>query len=237
MTFSIVARDPATAMMGVAVSTRNLAVGALVPFARAGVGAIATQALTNPLLGIRGLDLLEQASAPRVLEQLIQQDDGRQHRQLHLIDRQGTTAAWTGLECVAWAGHLEFPGFSVAGNMLVSEATLAAMAASYQENASLSFCQRLLTALLAGQRAGGDKRGRQSAALYVVDQDLYAELDLRVDDHPDPVTELQRLYHESQQDYYQRFRRSLPSWRHPAGRFDADADLIDSLVTPPSPDV
>lgn len=233
MTFSIVARDEATGMMGVAVSTKNLAVGALVPFAKAGVGAIATQALTNPLLGIQGLELLETEDAKTALERLIETDEGRNHRQLHLVDRYGTTAAWTGNECIDWAGHLQFPGFSVAGNMLVGEATIQAMAEQYQKEVNESFADRLLSALAAGQAAGGDKRGRQSAALYIMDDDLYAALDLRVDDHPDPVPELRRIYNQSQQDYYVSFRRSLPSRHHPFGTFSHD--LVKALIAKQAP--
>lgn len=228
MTFSIVARDDATGMMGIAVSTKNLAVGALVPFAKAGVGAIATQALTNPFLGIRGLELLETENAKTTLEQLMAADEGRSHRQLHLVDRHGTTAAWTGNECVDWAGHFTFPGFSVAGNMLVGEATICAMAERYQKGSSEPFADRLLSALEAGQAAGGDKRGRQSAALYIMDGEIYAALDLRVDDHPNPVPELRRIYTQSQQDYYVSFRRSLPCHDHPYGTFSRE--LVDALI-------
>jgi len=228
MTFSIVARDEATGMMGVAVSTKNLAVGALVPFARAGVGAIATQALTNPFIGIQGLELLETEDAKTALNILLQTDEGRDHRQFHLVDRDGTTAAWTGQECVDWAGHFCFPGFSVAGNMLVGEATIQAMADHYQKSFTTPFADRLLLALEAGQAAGGDKRGRQSAALYIMDTDPYAVLDLRVDDHPDPVPELRRIYDQSQQDYYVSFRRSLPSRHAPFGTFSRD--LVEALM-------
>ncbi|MEO1523223.1 MAG: DUF1028 domain-containing protein, partial [Cyanobacteria bacterium J06633_2] len=178
MTFSIVAWDPATGMTGVAVATKHLAVGALVPHAKAGVGAIATQAQTNPLLGIRGLHILEtrtaaerlhhEAPADAVIDRLLRDDDQRDERQLHLVDHNGQTAAWTGRDCVDWAGHFTFKNFSVAGNMLVSEDTLLAMAETYQYAQQEEFCDRLIRALEAGDAAGGDKRGRQSAALYVM---------------------------------------------------------------------
>ncbi|NEQ55614.1 MAG: DUF1028 domain-containing protein [Leptolyngbya sp. SIO3F4] len=133
MTFSIVAWDEKTGMTGVAVATKHLAVGALVPHARAGVGAIATQAQTNPLLGIQGLHLLEQrrhSTPENVLKRLLRNDPDRDQRQLHLVDHNGQTAAWTGKDCIDWAGHLTFHGFSVAGNMLTGEETLLAMMAS-----------------------------------------------------------------------------------------------------------
>ncbi|MBE7381249.1 MAG: DUF1028 domain-containing protein [Leptolyngbya sp. SIO1E4] len=221
MTFSIVAWDPHTGMTGVAVATKHLAVGALVPHAKAGVGAIATQAQTNPLLGIWGLRLLESrmnAEADRlsipvdtVLDMLLQNDDDRSQRQVHLVDHQGHTAAWTGQHCVDWAGHLTFPHFSVAGNMLRGEKTLLAMADAYQTSQSISFSERLLRALEAGDAAGGDKRGRQSAALYVVKDEVYPHLDLRVDNHTNPIAELRTLFSEAHKDYYQSFRQTMPA--------------------------
>jgi uncharacterized Ntn-hydrolase superfamily protein len=221
MTFSIVAWDQRTGMTGVAVATKHLAVGALVPHAKAGIGAIATQAQTNPLLGIRGLRLLErrvatesifdETPADAVIDLLLDHDEQRQQRQVHLVDHNGNTAAWTGQDCVDWAGHLTFPGFSVAGNMLVGPETLEAMAATYQRTAGVDFCDRLLMAMEAGEAAGGDKRGRQSAALYVVHQEVYPYLDLRVDHHHDPISELRYLFEESRKDYYQSFRNTMPS--------------------------
>lgn len=221
MTFSIVAWDPKTGMTGVAVATKHLAVGALVPHARAGVGAIATQAQTNPLLGIWGLELLErrqatespfsEASAEVVLDWLLENDCDRQQRQVHLVDHNGHTAAWTGRDCTGWAGHQAFPYVSVAGNMLTGPEVLEAMAKTYQQHDQINFSDRLLLALAAGEQAGGDKRGRQSAALYVVDQAPYPHLDLRVDHNPDPIAVLRALHDEAHQDYYQSFRQTMPS--------------------------
>jgi uncharacterized Ntn-hydrolase superfamily protein len=221
MTFSIVAWDDRTGMTGVAVATKHLAVGALVPHAKAGVGAIATQAQTNPLLGIRGLRLLErrvatesifdETPADAVIDLLLDHDEQRHQRQVHLVDHNGNTAAWTGEDCVDWAGHLTFPGFSVAGNMLVGPETLAAMAETYQRTLGVDFCDRLLMAMEAGEAAGGDKRGRQSAALYVVHREVYPYLDLRVDHHANPISELRYLFEESRKDYYQSFRSTMPS--------------------------
>ena len=213
MTFSIVAWDALTGMTGVAVATKHLAVGALVPHARAGVGAIATQAQTNPMLGIQGLELLtarRTATADWVLGQLLQADAERDDRQLHLVNPAGQAAAWTGKNCVDWAGHQTHPGFSVAGNMLIGEAVLTAMAKAYQQAEMEPFSQRLLLALDAGDAAGGDKRGRQSAALYVVDQSPYPHLDLRIDHHSQPIEALRELYEESCKPYYQSFRQSMP---------------------------
>ncbi|WP_346291390.1 DUF1028 domain-containing protein [Sphaerothrix gracilis] len=216
MTFSIVAWDAVTGMTGVAVATKHLAVGALVPHAKAGVGAIATQAQTNPLLGIRGLQFLERGrhGAESVLQRLLLEDADHEQRQVHLVDRCGQTAAWTGRECVGWAGHFTFPHFSVAGNMLVGEAVLLAMATAYEQAETAPFCDRLLLALEAGDTAGGDKRGRQSAALYVMDTEVYPHLDLRVDHHAQPIVTLRSLYEESSKDYYQSFRQSMPSEQH-----------------------
>jgi uncharacterized Ntn-hydrolase superfamily protein len=221
MTFSIVAWDQRTGMTGVAVATKHLAVGALVPHAKAGIGAIATQAQTNPLLGIRGLRLLErrvatesifdETPADAVIDLLLDHDEQRQQRQVHLVDHNGNTAAWTGQDCVDWAGHLTFPGFSVAGNMLVGPETLQAMVETYQRTTGVDFCDRLLMAMEAGEATGGDKRGRQSAALYVVHQEVYPYLDLRVDHHHDPISELRYLFEESRKDYYQSFRNTMPS--------------------------
>lgn len=232
MTFSIVARDPHSGMMGVAVSTKNLAVGALVPFAKSHTGAIATQATTNPMLGIHGLDLLGQHDAETTLQQLLSQDAGRDHRQIHLVDRHGKTAAWTGPDCVEWGGHLTFVNVSIAGNMLVSSDTVQAMADAYHTHTNIMFSERLLLALAAGQSAGGDKRGRQSAALYIVDDQIYPFLDLRVDDHRHPIDELKRLLVESQQDYYQDFRRSLPTRTSAWGRVDSPSTSSSIAVQP-----
>ncbi len=213
MTFSIVAWDALTGMTGVAVATKHLAVGALVPHARAGVGAIATQAQTNPMLGIQGLDLLaarHNATTEWILGQLLQADPERDERQLHMVNPTGKTAAWTGKNCVDWAGHQTYSGFSVAGNMLVGEVVLTAMAQAFQQAVMEPFSQRLLLALEAGDAAGGDRRGRQSAAIYVVDQSVYPHLDLRVDHHPQPLLALRELYDESCKPYYQSFRQSMP---------------------------
>jgi uncharacterized Ntn-hydrolase superfamily protein len=194
MTWSIVARDPATGAFGVAVATRFFAVGALCVHADGGVGALATQALINPTFGPRGIRLLRDGiSAAKVVEALIDADPGRTTRQLHVQDARGGIAAHTGAECVPWCGHAVHDGFSVAGNMLAGPEVIAETARVYAARGDLPFARRLVEALKAGEAAGGDKRGRQSAALRIHTTEEYPALDLRVDDHADPLAELERL--------------------------------------------
>jgi len=193
MTFSIVARDELTGEFGVAVSTARCAVGARCPFARAGVGAVATQARVNTLLGIQGLALLEAGTAAEdALRGLVASDPGRELRQLHLVDRAGRTAAHTGADAVPWAGHTTQENVSLAGNMLTGAGVLAAMADGFARSGG-PLWDRLAAALQAGQDAGGDKRGRQPAALVVVRSLPFPLVDVRVDDHADPVPELRRI--------------------------------------------
>jgi uncharacterized Ntn-hydrolase superfamily protein len=193
-TFSIVAHCPQTGELGIAVSTAIPAVGAINPFAKARVGAIATQAVSNPYLGIDGLDLLAQGmSATKVLDQLLRTDTDREKRQLSIVDAQGNVAAFTGNEVEPWRGHRVGPGYVIAGNLLVGEETLLAMAETF-EAAQGALGKRLLVALEAGQAAGGDRRGKVSAALLVVRDQEYPYIDLRVDEHPKPVAELRRIF-------------------------------------------
>lgn len=194
MTFSIVARDPATGAFGVAVATRFFAVGALCPHAEGGVGALATQALINPLLGLDGLAMLRRGmAAGEVVQSLMDADPGRAARQLHLQDSLGRIAAYTGADCIAWCGHRIAEQVSVAGNMLAGPQVVDDTLRAYQEALSLPFAERLIHALRAGETAGGDKRGKQSAALRIHTTEAYPALDLRVDDHDDPLAELERL--------------------------------------------
>jgi uncharacterized Ntn-hydrolase superfamily protein len=194
-TFSIVAHCPQSGELGIAVSTAIPAVGAINPFARAGVGAIATQAWSNPYVGIDGLRLLEGGlSAAETLERLLAADVGREKRQLSVIDaHHGGTAAFTGKAVRPWKGHFQGNGYVVAGNTLIGEDTIWAMAESFERRQG-SLGERLVAALEAGQAAGGDNRGKVSAALLVVRDEEYPLLDLRVDEHPDPVAELRRIY-------------------------------------------
>ncbi|HET8784351.1 MAG TPA: DUF1028 domain-containing protein [Candidatus Limnocylindrales bacterium] len=199
MTFSIVARDPDTGDLGVAVASKFLAVGAVVPWARAGAGAIATQALANVAYGADGLTALEAGrSAEEVLAMLTVADEGRADRQAGIVDATGRAVTYTGQGCLAWAGGRTGQGVAVQGNILTGPDVVDAILTRFA-TATGAFAERLLDALLAGDRAGGDARGRQSAALLVVrDGAGYGGandrwLDLRVDDHPDPVPELQRV--------------------------------------------
>ncbi len=232
MTFSIVARDQGTGMLGIAVTTKFFGVGSLCPFARAGVGAVATQALVNPTYGPRGLDLLEQGLSPdEVADRLLSLDDGRDHRQLHIVDAQGRVAARSGAECVDWFGHEPHASenFSVAGNMLAGPAVISETARAYAAAAQAGHAlpERLIQALEAGQKAGGDKRGRQSAALYIVSTEVYPYLDIRVDDNPDPVVELRRLYEESKLEYLP-FKDKLATRANPAGLYGKA--LTESII-------
>jgi len=219
MTWSIVARD-ASGALGVIVASRFFAVGALCPHAHGGIGALSTQALVNPLYGARGLAGLAQGIAPaEVVRSLIVADAGREHRQVHLIDAEGNIAAHTGVECIDWCGHVAGEGFSVAGNMLTGPQVIEDTAQRYDAARELPFAERLIAAMQAGEAAGGDKRGKQAAALLICSAEAYPFLDLRVDDHPDPLTELLRLYVKSL-ERYQPFVACLPSRARPAGTTD-----------------
>ncbi|HET8608002.1 MAG TPA: DUF1028 domain-containing protein [Gaiellaceae bacterium] len=201
MTYSIAACDLEAGQWGVATQSKFLAVGSIVPWAEPGAGAIATQALANPRYGPDGLALLrEGASAEDVVARLTAADEGRDERQVGVVDARGGSATYTGAGCLEWAGGVTGPGYAAQGNILVSEETVAALAVAFESTAGRPLAERLLEALAAAQAAGGDRRGQQSAALYVVERDGgYAGLtdvvvDLRVDDHEAPVPELARLY-------------------------------------------
>jgi uncharacterized Ntn-hydrolase superfamily protein len=198
-TFSIVACEPATGECGIAVASKFLAVGAVVPWARAGVGAIATQAWANLSYGPDGLALLASGlDAAEVVARLTAADERCEMRQLGIVDAAGRAAAWTGKECMPWAGHRTGDGYACQGNILIGEAVVQAMAVTF-ERTSAPLPERLLAALEAGQAVGGDSRGQQSAALYVAREKgsyggyLDRYVDLRVDDHAAPVEELRRL--------------------------------------------
>ena len=219
MTWSIVARDAGGAF-GVAVSSRFFAVGMLCAHARSGVGALATQALVNPHYGPWGLDFLSRSVPPdEVIKKITEKDQGREHRQVHMIDAKGRIAAHTGSACIDWCGHLAGEGFSVAGNMLAGPQVIDATARSYKKNYPMNFAERLLSALEAGEAAGGDKRGKQAAALRIHTTEDYPFLDIRVDDHEDPIGELRRLYEKSL-ERFQPFAACLPSRARPAGITD-----------------
>jgi uncharacterized Ntn-hydrolase superfamily protein len=200
-TYSIAACDLAAEQWGVATQSKFLAVGSVVPWAEPRVGAVATQALANPRYGPDGLQLLREGrGAAEVVARLTELDGDRDHRQLGVVDHRGGSASFTGSKCMDWAGGLSGPCFAVQGNILVSQATVAALATTFSATDGRPLAERLLESLAAAQAAGGDRRGQQSAALLVVEQDGgYGGLsdtlvDLRVDDHPQPITELARLY-------------------------------------------
>jgi len=200
-TYSIVACDLEARQWGVAVQSKFLAVGSVVPWAEPEVGAVATQAYANPRYGPSGLALLrEGSSASEVVERLVAEDEGRDQRQLGVVDTNGGSASWTGPECNDWAGHRTGHGYAAQGNILVGEETVAALASTFESGSDLPLVQRLIECLAAAQAAGGDRRGQQSASLLVVERDGgYAGLsdllvDLRVDDHEHPIEELRRIY-------------------------------------------
>jgi uncharacterized Ntn-hydrolase superfamily protein len=227
MTWSVVAFDESTGAFGVAVSTRAFAVGARCPFVRAGVAAVCTQSITNAYLGPRVLDLLENGVAPaEAVELALAPDEGRHLRQIHAVDREGRSAAWTGENCVEWAGHKSGRGFSVAGNMLAGEAVVRATFDAYAASPAEALPERLLAALAAGEAAGGDKRGRQSAALVTVTTEAFPDVNLRAEDNPDPLGELRRLLAIYRRDVEPR-AWMYPRRANPSGTTDLDAIEAD----------
>lgn len=219
-TFSIVGRCARTGQLGVAVSTRVPAVGSLCPFVRPGVGAVATQAWVNPYLGPRVLDALEAGkSATEALEHVLEDEVDRELRQVGVVDSNGSSAGFTGRETDGWTGHRHGPDFAAQGNMLVGGATLESMVTTFCGDAAATLAERLLRAMEGGQAAGGDRRGRQSAALLVHGSEGYPLVDLRVDEHPDPVRELRRVYEVARVELFP-FVAALPTNHNPRGQFD-----------------
>lgn len=199
-TFSIVGYDPKTAELGIAVQSKFIGVGAVVPWAKAGIGAVATQSYANTSYGPVGLELMaEGKTAQEALDILVANDEGRDKRQVGIVDATGNSATYTGAECYDWAGGVTGQNFTAQGNILVSKETVEAMGNTFQ-NTKGSLAYRLTQALDAGQKAGGDSRGKQSAALLIVkEKGGYGgyndrAVDLRVDDHPDPIKELIRIF-------------------------------------------
>jgi uncharacterized Ntn-hydrolase superfamily protein len=233
VTWSIIACERHSGRVGIIVATRFFAVGALVPHIRTGVGAIATQALINPLFGPLGLSLLAGGlGAAATLAALTAADAGCEDRQLHIMDAKGHFAAFTGKSCVAWCGHETGPDFSVAGNMLAGPAVLAETARAFAAHAPLPLGRRLIAAMHAGEAAGGDKRGRQSAALLIHDQEDYPLYDLRVDDHPDPLAEIARLERVARERWVH-FLRYMPGRRQASGaggRSELEALIARSIA-------
>jgi len=223
MTWSIVAHDPQTGAFAVAVTTCNLAVGASCPFLRAGVGAVSTQSFTNRYLGPAILDAMARGLAPAAaIQGALAGDEGHGIRQVHAVDRHGRSAAWTGRNCVEWCGDRTGDHFSVAGNMLAGEAVVADTWRAFAERSDLALPERLLAALDAGQAAGGDRRGRQSAAMVLTTTEDFPDLDLRVDDHAEPLAELRRLLGLWRTMREPSLHRS-PRKANPSGLTDLDA--------------
>jgi uncharacterized Ntn-hydrolase superfamily protein len=234
MTWSIIAKDPVSGHIGIAVTTCAFAVGARVPFIATGVGAIASQAFINPFYGSRGLELLKAgASAADVIRIVTTSDEGRSDRQVHVMDMQGRFAAYTGDTCVPWAGHLVRDHFSIAGNMLAGPRVIEESARVFAAESAMPFARRFIAALNAGQAAGGDKRGRQSAAILIHDGEEYPLIDIRVDDHTDPLAELARLEEVSRQRYIH-YRTCMPTRSNPAGvlgREEIERKITESMAS------
>jgi uncharacterized Ntn-hydrolase superfamily protein len=230
-TFSIAARCPRTGMLGVAVSTAVPAVGGICSFIKEGVGAIATQSWVNPYLGIDGLKLLESGlSAEETLSKLLADDPGRDDRQIGIVDAQGRGASFTGASCVTWAGHIVGEGFAVQGNMLVGAETIAAMAQAARSSEAFDLPERLMLVLEAGQAAGGDKRGKQSAAMKVFNREAYPWLDIRADEHRNPVAELRRIFEIAKHQLLP-FVNGMPTRQNPLAGLPQE--ITSMLLTPP----
>ena len=228
MTWSIIAHDKQTGQFGIAVATKFFAVGARVPNIVAGIGAIATQAMVNPYYGIDGTELLKIGIEPQsIIDALTARDPGREHRQVHVMDASGKIAQYTGRECIDWCGSVRGESFSIAGNMLAGAQVLDETAAAFRANSALPLPRRLISALMAGEAAGGDKRGKQSAALVIYGKEEWSELSLRVDDHEDPLAELARLERVSHERWVH-FRQFIPTRANPGGI--TDRALIDATV-------
>jgi len=228
MTWSTILHDRTSGRIAIAVATKFFAVGARVPFIEPMKGAVCTQAMTNPLYGRRGLGLIRDGiGAADIVRLLTEPDAGREHRQLHVLGADGRFAARTGAECVPWCGHWTGDDFSVAGNMLAGPQVVSETVRVLRESAELPLPRRLLAAMKAGEAAGGDKRGKQSAALVIYGDQEYSELDLRVDDHSEPLQELERLEAVSRERWVH-FRAFSPTRENPAGIFDRA--VIDAAV-------
>ena len=232
MTFSIVARCPHSGALGVAVSTAVPAVGAMCPYVRPGVGAVSTQSWVNPYLAIKALDLLAAGRSVRdTLDEVLRTDAQADMRQLGIVAANGAALSWTGKQCTGWAGECTGPDYAIQGNMLTNQETLDAMQTAFLRSAGMKFEARLLLALEAGQAAGGDKRGRQSASLIVYRDEPYPYLDLRVDEHADPVRELRRVFDVAVVQLLP-FIESMPTSVDHAGV--PTKEVRDMLMLPPS---
>ena len=229
MTWSILAKDPDTGYFGIAVASRFFAVGSHCPWSRGGAGIISTQALVNPLLGYRGIELLGAGqNARNVLKSLVDEDKGRADRQLHVMDWQGKSAAYTGDKCIDWCGHLGRDNLSIAGNMLSGSAVIEDTAKAFEDAKNADFVNRLLIAMEAGEAAGGDKRGKQAAAIVIQGPEPYPRMSIRVDDHEAPLKELRRLSEVAKERFIPFSSVAFPTNAHPFGT--ADRELINAVV-------
>ena len=227
MTWSILVRDPATGALGAAVASRFFAVGGLCIHVEGGVAALATQALVNPMYAVHAMPRLRAGEAAgAVLRSLVDPDPIRDQRQFHILDAGGGIAQHSGRGCVTWAGHVLGQDVSVAGNMLAAQGVVQATLEGYLR-ATGSMAERLLSAMEAGEAAGGDKRGKQSAGLKICTADPYPDLDIRSDDHPDPLADLRRL-HRISLERYAVFRRFLAGRDSPWG--EQDRTVIDAAI-------
>ena len=223
-TFSISARCDRTGQFGVGITTKFLAVGSLAPNARAGVGACSSQAFVNPYHRYWMIDNLSQGQAAEAaLENSLAQDPRPEIRQLAVVDAQGGSAAYTGQACDSWCGHTTGLNYAAAGNMLANGEVISEMARVFEETegGDLDLAERLVRCLEAGQAAGGDKRGKQSSALLIMGTEDYPKIDLRVDDHADPVSELRRLYQIHLAEFAE-VLAALPTKANPAGEIGED---------------
>ncbi|HEU5170139.1 MAG TPA: DUF1028 domain-containing protein [Gemmatimonadales bacterium] len=215
-TFSIAALDRTTGMLGVAVASKALAVGATCAFVRAGCGAIASQAYSNPRLGIEGLTHLAAGlGAEATLREILARDDGRDWRQVNVVDGRGGSATHTGSRTDPWSGSRSGPDYAIGGNLLVGDAVVVEMERAFTAGDGLEFGERLMRVLEAGDGAGGDRRGKQSAAVLVAYRQIFPYLDLRVDDHPEPIKELRRLLQLAWEGEYLANRRRLADTLQP----------------------
>jgi uncharacterized Ntn-hydrolase superfamily protein len=234
-TFSIVGRCERTGQLGAAVSTADVAAGRLVTWAKAGVGAVATQSWPSLYLAIDGLRLMEEGkSAPEALASVLADDPGKTVRQLGMVDSAGRSASFSGDDCTPWYGEITGPNFAAQGNMLIRGKTVSAMADSFQAAPELDLAERLLRALEAGQAGGGDMRGRQCSALLVVDTEEYPLWDLRVDEHPQPVAELRRVYEIARLQLLP-FVEGLPTRANPLGSLSDEFIEMNMLPPPQRP--
>jgi len=230
-TFSIVARCQKTGQLGVSVSTAVPAVGSMCPYLRAGIGAVSTQSWVNPYLAMTVLvRLSEGLAAEQALSAALDDDENRDLRQIGVVDASGRAVSWTGSGCVDWKGHLIGSGYAVQGNMLKGEATLEAMASAFEQSDDGPLDERLMRALEAGESAGGDMRGKQSAAIQIVELEDYALFDLRVDEHSEPIKELRRVLEVSRLQLLP-FVANMPTKE---GDRQLPEETADMLLKPPA---